>query len=1255
MSAVAQSCTLLYRRFAIGSASRRSSALELPASSRMQFFDTAECNSALRTREISAHAVRHSGYLELRWRLVVFCIIALTVQLSGRTKAASESSIDFQRDVRPILSSHCFKCHGPDEKARKAGLRLDLRESAIAPAKSGGRAIVPGKTEESALARRIFSSDEDEVMPPPETKRPLSSAQKEVLRRWIAAGAEYTPHWAFVPPKQLAPPKVKQTSWPRNAIDYFVLDRLEKEDLLPSLPANKYALARRLHLDLIGLPPTPEEVDAFVNDESAEAYDKLVDKLLASPHYGERWARRWLDLARYADTNGYEKDRRRSIWPYRDWVISAINADMPFDQFTIEQIAGDMLPNSTIEQRTATGFHRNTMLNEEGGIDPLEFRFHATVDRVNTTATAWLGLTMGCAQCHTHKFDPILQQDYYRFMAFLNNADEPELEVVTPEIAVRRMALESQIAALTADLPNRFPPEEIRWHATLPTTSSSAGGATAEKLEDGSVRFSGANPEQDTYTFEFDTEIEKVSAIRLEIFSDPLLPKTGPGRSPEGDAVLTEISVMAAPRSALNEAKAVKLSGAKADFSANNRPVAHAVDGKSDTGWFLRKASNANAIRTASFSLDEPLGSSRGTRWTIRLDQKAGKHQTLGRVRLSFGTRIEDSRPVEVRRQEHLEQQFKAWLQRESARVVRWIPLRPAEAKSNLPLLTVLEDDSVLASGDLTKSDTYELRFQGDLKNISAIRIEALPDDRLPKHGPGRVYYEGSSGDFTLTEFTMSAAGERAPFQRATHSFANGQFTAEAAIDGNPQTGWSIDGGQGRPHSAVFNLASPIENAQDIKIKMLFERHYAAGLGRFRISATTSSRPAEALDLPRDIEELLLRATTEHTPAERQRLLQHFVSVAQELTEARQDIDRLRQQTRQVPTTLVMFERPAQNPRATHVHKRGEFLQPVERVEPDVPGFLHSLPKEAPRNRLTLARWLVDPRNPLVGRVVMNRHWAAFFGTGLVRTIEDFGFQGESPTHPELLDWLAVELINQGWSLKKMHRLIVTSAAYQQSSAVTTQLREKDPLNRLLTRGPRVRLEGELIRDLALRLSGLYAPKLGGPSVFPPQPPGVSTEGAYGPLEWKVSEGEDRYRRGLYTFSKRTAPYAMFTTFDAPTGEACVARREVSNTPLQSLTLLNDTVFIEAAQALGRAVAAQQRDDESRASDLFRRCLSRPPESQELTMLLQFYKSQKQRFESKELDAATIAGGSEGNVNERAAWTAVARALLNLDEVITKS
>jgi hypothetical protein len=998
-----------------------------------------------------------------------------TAQADGPHKARQ---VDFNEQVRPILAGHCFKCHGPDEKARKANLRLDVADEALEPAGSGERPIVPGRPDESELIRRIFAEDPAERMPPPEAKLPLSESDRQILKQWVAEGAKYEPHWAFRQPVHPMVPAVRDPAWAKNPIDAFVLARLEAAGIRHSPEADRAVLLRRVSLDLVGLPPTPEEVDTFLADRAGDAYEKQVDRLLASPRYGERWARRWLDLARYADTNGYEKDRQRSVWPYRDWVIRALNADLPFDRFTIEQLAGDMLDGAGLAQQVATGFHRNTMLNEEGGIDPLEFRFYAMTDRVATTATAWLGLTLGCAQCHTHKFDPIPQREYYQFMALLNNADEPELAVPSAGVARRRRELEARIAALEADLPNQFP-----------------------------------------------------------------------------------------------------------------------IEGKMD---------------------------------------------------------LTDRESQSKARREHLERRFQEWLGRASAETVRWTLLEPVRAASNLPHLVIKPDGSILASGDQTKRDIYTAQYRTGLYRITAIRLETLRDASLPSGGPGRVFYEGAPGDFFLSELRVTAGGKPVALASASSSNPKDRQAAAAAIDGDPQTGWTGNGGQGDEPRAVFRLATPLEPAGALSVELLFERYHAAGLGRFRISATSDPRPTEASETPLHIESLLKEAASARSPGDLEELRRYFLSVAPELAKEREAIEQLKKQVPRDPTTLVMNERPPENPRPTFVHKRGEFLQPGERVEPAVLSILAPKSADAPRDRLGLARWLVSGGNPLTGRVTMNRQWAAFFGRGLVRTVEDFGYQGERPTHPELLDWLALELVREGWSMKAMHRLLVTSAVYRQTSRVTPELLSRDPDNRLLGRGSRVRLEAEVIRDSVLRASGLLTERLGGPSVFPPQPPGVTTEGAYGPLAWNVSPGPDRYRRGLYTFSKRTAPYAIFGTFDAPSGEICVARRDVSNSPLQALALLNDTVFEEGAQALGRTMAAAPGSVEERAGDLFRRCLTRRPRPDELAMLVPFFRRQAERLECKELDAGKIADPGAGDAKQRAAWTLLARALFNLDEAVTK-
>jgi hypothetical protein len=1171
---------------------------------------------------------------------------------------AAEETPTFNRDVRPILSRYCFKCHGPDDAQRQGNLRLDVRDAAITPADSGKRAIAPKQVEASELLRRInLPPDSDERMPPVSTNWQLTAEQTAILRRWIAAGADYETHWSFVPPKRPNLPTVRQRHWPQNGIDHFVLAQLEARGLEPASPADRATLARRVHLDLIGLPPTPDDIAEFLRDESPDAYERLVDRLLASPAYGERWTRKWLDLARYADTNGYEKDRPRSIWPYRDWVLNALNSDLPFDQFTIEQLAGDMLPNPTIEQRIATGFHRNTMINEEGGIDPLEFRFHAMTDRVATTGAVWLGLTIGCAQCHTHKYDPITQVDYYRVFGLLNNADEPELDIPVPDLVARQTAIDRRIAELEADLPNRFPlPDEFQWTRIKPTSVTTASGAIAEIQSDGSVLLSGNTPDTDTYTVQFDSALTDVAAIRLEALADDKLPSKGPGRTPHGNFVLSEITAAIAPFDQSQAAQPLQFARATADFSQEKFEAAQAIDGNSQTGgWAIHGPGTWNVNRTATFTLARLAGfADKPTRWTIKLEQHYGMKHTLGKFRISLGQRNSIDGSADEQRKRHFEQKFNAWLTSVEKSVVSWTPLRPVSAKSNLPLLTIEADGSVFASGDMSKSDQYLVAFENVPAGITAIRLEALPDDRLPKHGPGRVYYEGPHGDFFLSDIAIEAAGATVRFARATQSFASGNSNALAALDNNLQTGWSINGGQGQPHAAVFALAEPLQE-KSFSLRMLFERYYAAGLGRFRISVTTVPAAEQAPFLPNDVEAALLTATSARSAAQWQRLRQYFATITPELASERQPIESLRAQRPTLPTTLVMQERPPHNPRLTHRHHRGEFLQPQETIAPGGLSALPPLPTDAAANRLTFARWLVSPDNPLTARVTVNRHWAAFFGQGLVRTQEDFGFQGSLPTHPQLLDWLAVEFRStQAWSVKRLHRLIVTSATYQQSSRVTPELLRVDPNNELLARGPRLRLEAEAVRDSLLAVSGLLSRKLGGPSVFPPQPANITTEGTYGQLAWKVSEGLDRHRRSLYTFSKRTAPFAMLATFDGPSGEACVVRREISNTPLQALTLLNDVMFLEASQELGRLFAHDTRDEVARLRSLVERCLARPPSDTELRLLREFLHAQRSRLAAGELDAATLAGTDVSNASEIAAWSLVARVVLNLDQMITK-
>lgn len=1179
--------------------------------------------------------------------------------------SASAAKPDFAREVRPVLASHCFKCHGQDDATRKGGLRLDVRENALKPAKSDAVAIVPGKPQKSELVRRIFSSDEDELMPPPAAKHPLEPAEKELLRRWIADGADYQPHWAFQAPKQAPLPRVHNKTWPRNAIDAFVLARLEQAKLAPSPRADPYTLVRRLYLDLTGLPPTPAQADAFVHDSSPAAYEHLVDQLLASPHYGERWARRWLDLARYADTNGYEKDRQRSIWPWRDWVINALNADLPFDEFTIDQLAGDLLPHATQDQLIATGFHRNSMLNEEGGVDPLEYRFLAMVDRVQVTATTWLGLTMNCAQCHTHKYDPIQHAEYYRFMACLDNAIEPTVPVINPAVASQRQEIQTRINALEAALPDQFPlAPQVAWRSPAQVVFASANGATAEHLADGSFLVGGTNSERETYTLRYELPPQRLARVQVEAIPDAQNGKGGPGRAENGNFVLSQLELEVSATNSATAGQPVKFASAQADFAQSGFGPESAISGKLESGWAIDGPEGTARHRQAEFVLAEPLVLTNPATVTLRLVQHFGSQHTLGHFRVNLGEELPAPAESADQRLARRDQACLDWLAEQRPLVADWQRLHPTCATSTAPILTIQADDSVLCTGDFTKSDRYTVKFRDLPAGVQAIRLEMLPDERLPGGGPGAVYYEGQAGGFWLSTIRAQADGQPVGLTHATETYCDGDNNAAKMLDDDAQTGWSINGGQGKTHNAVFQFTRPLALTNELELELTCEKYFAAGIGRFRVWVTTNAN-ARACRLENEAQAVLYRqggadqlksllAATNQAPA-RQVLLREFARLAPDYAKPREEIEKLRATLPQFHTTLVMQERPPGQERQTFIHHRGEFLQAEAPVTPGVPAFLPPLPEGAPKNRLALAKWLVSPANPLTGRVVMNRQWEALFGRGIVRTTGDFGYQGELPTHPELLDWLAVEFVKQGWSQKKLLKLIVMSATYQQSSVVTPALLERDPMNLLLARGPRFRLEAEMVRDSALVASGLLSEKLGGPSVFPPQPAGVSSEGAYGPLDWNTSTGPDRYRRGLYTFAKRTAPFAMTATFDGPSGEVCVARRERSDTPLQALTSLNDTAFVECARALGQMAAGAAGDPAARAELLFRRCLTRPPTATERTALTQFYQAQLARFSNGELKATELMQAPAADrLNEAAAWTTVARVLLNLDETINK-
>ncbi len=1171
----------------------------------------------------------------LRFLLILPC---LTVS----AKAAEPS---FSRDVRPILSDNCFKCHGPDDSARKGKLKLSERESALKGGKSGEPAIVPGKPTESELVTRLHSDDPEERMPPESTKKSLTPEQIRILEQWIAAGAKYEKHWAFQAPMPQTVPKSAAT----HPIDAFVQSTLAESGLQPSPQADKATLLRRVTFDLIGLPPSPTEIADFLADKSPEAYEKVVDRLLAAPHYGERWARKWLDLARYADTNGYEKDRNRTIWPYRDWVIKSLNDDMPFDQFTIEQVAGDLLPNATSAQHVATGFHRNTMLNEEGGIDPLEYRFRSMIDRIATTGATWLGLTLQCCQCHTHKYDPIPHKEYYSMMAFLDNADEPEF-ILTDENQERAAAeREAKAKQLLSSLPAqwRVGNESIEWTKPQPTVVTEPA-EPHEILADGSVLFAMPGPDSSSATLQFTALKGQYTHVRVEALTDDSLPGKGPGRAPNANFVLSEIEVMVA-------GKPVKLIRPTASAEQSGFPVISAIDGKSDTGWAIQIPSrNIHENQFATFALEHPIEANGDT--TVIVKQTYGKNHTIGRLAIRFGNVSAAGGEHENARKTSLAKAFDEWRANERTRTASWQVVRPIKATSNLPLLTIQPDSTVFVSGDITKADTYQLDCSKLPPGITAIRLEALPDPRLPAWGPGMAYYEGPKGDFMLGEFQLSALGQPVKITRATESYAKNNFgphaEAQLAIDGNPETGWSCAEGQGRSHEAVFQLEKPLA-ASELHLTLMFGRHYACSLGKFRISVTTQSGTVVASQLSADAQLLLHKPDL--TEAQLLALQGEFMLSTPEYASVRSEIANLRlPPTGQ--TSLVLQERPPENPRRTFVHHRGEWTQPEEQVEPAVLSILNPLPTGAPKNRLGFARWLVCRENPLTARVVVNRAWASFFGRGIVKTQDDFGFQSSPPTHPELLDWLAIRFMDDGWSFKKLHRLIVTSSTYQQTSHSNSIGEEKDPENKLVWRGPRLRLEAEQVRDAALASAGILSQKMFGPSVFPPQPPSVTTEGAYGAMTWNASSGEDRFRRSLYTFTKRSTPFAFANTFDAPTGESCIVARDRSNTPLQALSMLNDVTLIEASQSLGKHLVESAASPEQCVTEIFVRCFSRPPDADELQSVLAFYQKQQTRFATAPEVAKQLAGsGPVDSTVARAAWTAVVRALLNMDEFVNKS
>jgi uncharacterized membrane protein/mono/diheme cytochrome c family protein len=1013
---------------------------------------------------------------------------------SAVTLATSGKPVDYALDIEPILMKRCYNCHTGEEP--EGAFSLSSHESAMKGGESGKPAIVAGNSKASFLYHLVASKDSSERMPP--KGGALSDEQIDLIKRWIDEGASFEKqikpgehwHWAYRHPVKTNPPAVKNVDWPRNAIDNYVLAKIEAAEMTPSPEADRETLIRRLWLDLTGLPPSLAEIDAYLKDSKGGAYERAVDRAMASPHYGERWAKHWLDLARYADSHGYEKDQPRVMWPYRDWVIGAFNDDMPFDQFTIEQLAGDELPSPTGSQLVASGFNRNTQTNEEGGTDIEEFRIDAVIDRTNTTGTVWLGSTVGCAQCHDHKNDPLTHREYFQLFSIFNQ-DSIDVRVID---------------------------------------------AT-----------------------------EKVAA------------------------------------------------GAMIDYPRN-----------------------------AQFEVLAEL------------------NKTISQLEARASTRTPELIESQTR-----------WEAGQNDREKHWTrPALTASIAENGGNFVAHPDGSLTLDAGPVDRDVYTFEFNAPAGTTS-LRLEALVDENSPSRGVGRA----GNSNFVLTNFALfdlaadpeakaplAIGGHRADHEQNNGYGNGGTFPVADAFDDNPRTGWAIGGRNQQPHAAVFRLAAPL--AAETKLRLVLKQEFGTGhcIARPRLSLSNldEANAFESASLPPIILSAVAVNAAERTAEQADMVWTHFRSVAPELADARKELAAQTSRRSELVVAQALIMKHHDQPRQSHIFIRGSFLTPGEPVVSKTPAYLPPMPEGEKVTRLSFAKWLVDEDNPLTARVTANRLWEALLGRGIVETSDDFGPQGDAPTHPELLDWLALELERNGWSLKQTIKTIVTSATYRQGSNVTAEHIAKDPQNKLYARAPRHRVEAETIRDIALASSGMLVPTIGGPSVFPPQPDGTWTQIASS-VQWMESSGQDRYRRGLYTFWRRTSPYPSFMNFDAPSREIACTRRPRTNTPLQALTTLNDPAFVEMAAGLARRIIDEGgKTTAERAAFGMRTCTSRKPSDVEVERLVQLYEQQLAAYRGDESMAKDMAGfgiagkGLAYDPAEVSAWTVVANVLLNLDETVTR-
>ena len=1142
------------------------------------------------------------------------CVFVCTVRAPAAEPARK---IDFNRDIKPILSNNCYFCHGPDPAERKGGvdgLRLDTLEGAKVDLGSGNFAIVPGQPEKSDLLKRVTSTDADEMMPPAKTGKKLSAKDLELLREWIKQGAPYAQHWSYSPPVRPALPPVKNAAWPKNEIDRFLLARMEAEGLKPQAEADRYTLIRRLSLDLTGLPPTIAEVDAFVKDTDPRAYEMLVDRLLAKETYGEHWAHQWLDLARYADSAGYADDPARVIWLYRDYVIRSFNANKPFDQFTIEQIAGDLLPKPTDEQLTATAFHRNTLTNSEGGTIDEEFRNVAVVDRVNTTMAVWMGTTIACAQCHTHKYDPLSQKEFFGLFAIFNNSEDadrrdesPLLTRYSPDQLERKGKLEAELVAVERSLQMSTPelaaaqakweatfPRSLAWSSLKPTSFQSQAKLKGEIADDGAVTVAEGTA-NDNYTLELPLTAGKIRALRLETLTDDKLPGKGPGHS-GGNFVITNIDAVIEPpqgKSLSGRFVRLEIPGKNKMLSLAEVQVFSGADNLAKNGEASQSSTDYDGL--AKYAID---GNTDGDYQKMSVTHTAASDNPWWEVDLK------SSQPID--------------------RVVLW-----------------------------NRTDGNVGNRLADFK-ISVLneKKEVVWEQKIAKHPSPSAEY--------------SLSGRRGiDFAVALADYSQPQFEAASAIVAkDKQKGWAIGGKLGESHVLTLVAKQAVEIPEGSKLLVTIEQqstHKNHTLGKFRLSSTADDQVQRWSETPAEVLAALQVAADQRAAAQKETVTQHFLNITPELKEIRTKQAELKKQIADLkPDTVPIMKEMAGAGRETKLQHRGNYLDLGEVVQPSTPAIFPAMKKDLPQ-RLALANWLVDPANPLTARVVANRYWDQIFGIGIVATSEEFGSQGELPVHPELLDWLATDLTENKWDLKAFVKKLVTSAAYRQSSRVTPELQNKDPDNRLLARGPRFRLSAEMVRDQTLAVGGLLSNKMYGPPVKPMQP-NMGLSAAFGSgIDWQTSDGPDRHRRALYTTWRRSNPYPSMATFDAPNREVCTVRRGRTNTPLQALVTLNDPVYIEAAQALSRKVVAEGgATNAERAAYAFRLVLSRPPTAEEQGRLEKLFEVSRTKFEQQPEAAKKLATEPIGavpkdaNVAELAAWTVVGNVLLNLDEALMK-